>query len=400
MTRRGKNPPCCFRAWLEATDPYVASKADPALLTWDEFHTLVNSRGVSHPSSAYDWSLSEMKGKPEEYPTLLFRRTIRGIGFEFRSNKIDRYQHKFVKTDPDGNPVRVNGEVQYHTPDELARLEIRRYEYDFSVFDGPQQVAVSQDEWGALLYVVAREYRGFGLAPILAKLAWEAEPGKGSGGFTPEGRRVARRVHAEFVREYLRKGFYSLLVSQGTLTAERVKEIVASIGPRPAEPSGVSLQSNDPRSFLLYADNGCFILYDRKLKDLIDEGDEEKNYPWYERLIKGTSYAGGGYHTSDRLFLHQLGGDSPQIIQFMLTLALSYCRQEGCPLRVYDGELKYVDPKTTDITSEGLATLKAAPIDYRGMAYQELAFRKSFDRYGEFLTRLLEIAESKYRKYN
>jgi GNAT superfamily N-acetyltransferase len=388
-----------LKTWLEATESYVAKKVDPALMTWDEFWQLVNPQYKSHSSDAYDYSLEDygMQHKKEDYPTLLFRRKISGITFEFRLKKEDRYQWKFVKTDQDGEPVRINGELQYYTPEELERFGKQRYAYSFAVFDGDQQVALAQDEWGCLLFAVAREYRGFGLGPMLAKIAWEAEPGKDTGGCTPGGAATTKKAYQEFVRDYLKKGFYSYLVREGLLTAEKVKAIIASakLSP-PKENSRVDLGTNDPKDLLLYAENGHFILYNRKLKDLLDQGDEEHYYYWYEKCIKGTSFAGGGYATSDRLFLHQLGGDTPNIKKFMFNLALSYCRQENVPLHVYNDDIGLVDPATMEVNGN-LVTLKTAPIDYRAWALQEKTFRRSFDRYQEFKSRLLELAEVKYR---
>jgi GNAT superfamily N-acetyltransferase len=379
-----------------ATETYVEKKVDPALMTWKEFWELVNHGGKSHSSSAYDWSAEQMKGEREKYPTLLFRKVIKGVVFEFRQEVIDRYQeYQFTKTDADGNVVRINGEIQYFTPEELTKLGTRRYEYSFAVFDGEQQVATAQDEWGCLLVAVAREYRGFGLGPIVTKLAWEAEPGKTTGGCTPAGARVTKRAHDEFVREYLRKGIYSYLVQNQLLTLERVKEITKGLGVRPEEKVGVNLGSSNPEEWLLYEDYGAFILYDKKLKDVIDNVPEEQGNYWYERFIKGFSYAGGGYHDTGKFYLQQFGGDTPKIKKFMLLLALSYSKKEGVPLHVYDKDLGELDPSYVEIDGN-LAILKGNPTNWEPFVAQERRFRQGFDRYGEFLSRIQELAHSKF----
>jgi hypothetical protein len=378
---------------------------DPALLTFQEFWEGVDA-GKHHPSSAYDWSLSQMKGKRGEYPTLLYRRTISGIPFEFRLLKEDRYQeNSFVKSDSNGIPLRdPSGEVQYYTIDELAAKKIRRYDYSFSIFDGEQQVAVTQDEWGCLLVVVAKEYRQFGLGPMLTKLAWEAEPGKSTGGCTPGGAKVVQKVHQDFVREYLRNGTYSKLIKEGAIKLERVQEILKSARLEspfvaPAAKQRGNLSTNDPKDFLLFEEYGGFILYDRKLKDLLEQGDEERNFFWMERCIKGHSFAGGGYHHDDKLFLHQLGGDTPQIKKFMFMLALSYAKKERVPIKIFDDDLNMVNPSEVELAEGNLATLKGAPINWNPMKAQEIQFRRTFDRYGEFKVRLLEMADAKYRGF-
>jgi hypothetical protein len=228
------------------------------------------------------------------------------------------------------------------------------------------------------------------------KLAWEAEPGKTTGGCTPKGARVTKRVYDEFVREYLRKGFYSHLVQSGALTPERVKEITEGIGSRYQEKSKVNLGTTDPKDFLLYAADGAFILYDRKFKDVVETLSEDEGQYWYEKFIKGTSFAGGGYSNDGKLYLHQLGGDSPNIKKFMLLLALSYAKKEGVPLHVYDDDLGFLDPHYVEIDGN-LVTLKGNPTDWTAFAAQERRFRQSFDRYGEFGNRLLELADAKYR---
>jgi hypothetical protein len=394
-----------FPSRTSAVSAYEEKKVDPALMTFQEFWNLVG--GKQHPESAYNWSVAKMNenewDRREHYPTLLFRRKINGVSFEFRLNKKDSYQdNTFVKNDPDGNLVRINGEIQHFTKEELLRMNdprYRRYEYSFAVFDGDKKVAVAQDEWGCVLVSVAQEYRKFGLGLILTKMAWEAEPGKTTGGCTPAGAKVTKKAHTEFVRDYLQKGFYSQLIRDGVLTKERVQEIIKSAG-LPAQPSKprqrVNLESNDPRDFLLYAEDGAFIVYDRKLKDLIEQGNEDDNYLWYERFIKGTSFAGGGYHPENKLYLHQLGGDTANIKNSMFKLVLSYAKQEGVPLHVYDDDLNMVNESEMEV-NRNLVSLKGTPINYSGAANEERRFRKSFDRYDEFKARVLELAEAKYR---
>jgi hypothetical protein len=394
-----------FSDRTSAVNDYEEKKADPALMTFQEFWALVG--GKSHPESAYDWSVEKMNENEwdsrEHYPTLLFRRKINGVSFEFRLNKKDYYQdNTFVKRDPDGNLVYINGEAQYFTKEELFRLnnsKYKRYEYAFAAFDGDNKVGVAQDEWGCILVSVAREYRNFGLGMILTKLAWEAEPGKTTGGCTPAGAGVVKKAHTEFVRDYLRKGFYSYLIRDGVLTRERVQEIIKSAG-LPVQQSKsrqkFNFGSNNPEDFLLYAENGAFIIYDRKLKDLIERGDEDRNFFWYERFIKGTSFAGGGYVSDDRLFLHQFGADTPALKKLLFTLALSYAKAVGVPIHVYNEDLHMASMVDAEVDGN-LVSLKGAPINYIGMANEERKFRKSFDPYDEFKNRVLELADVKYR---
>jgi hypothetical protein len=128
----------------------------------------------------------------------------------------------------------------------------------------------------------------------------------------------------------------------------------------------------------------------------MEQGDDESNYFWYERFIKGTSFAGGGYHPGNKLYLHQLGGDTPGIKRKVFILALSYAKKEGVPLHVYNDDMSMVNESEMEVNGN-LVSLKGTPVNYSGMANEERRFRKSFDRYEEFKNRLLELAEAKYR---
>src|SRR6185437_3004605 len=110
---------------LAATESYVTKKIDPALLTWEEFYSSINKKDKCHPSSAYNWSLDKFKDTKEEYPVLLYRKNFRERSFEFRMNKEDRYEGKFVKTDPEGRVVSINGETQYYTRSEEHTSELQ-----------------------------------------------------------------------------------------------------------------------------------------------------------------------------------------------------------------------------------------------------------------------------------
>lgn len=390
-----------FKLWLEATTPYVAKKVDPALLTFPEFYDAINRQRKSHQSSAYDWPLSSFRDHRNQFPTLLFRRVIHGIPFEFRLRKKDQYQEeKFVKTDADGEIVRIHGEVQYYTIEELHRLQIgRQYDYHFAVFDGEQQVGTAQDEWGCLLVVVAPEYRGFGLGPLLTRLAWEAEPGKDSGGCTPMGQALVRRVHGEFVRDYLQKGLYSALVREGQISLARAQEIVASADLAPRTGHVRNLNTNDPKDWLLYAEDGSFILYDKKLKDILVNYTEDDSI-WMNRCIKAMAFVGSDYF-GQQYVLHHCNGDTPALKKTMMRLAVSWTSSEGDRLRVFADDLDAVDPSVMTLDEEGTeriyVTWKGKSLDFSSLARAERQWRKSFDRYDEFRNWILELSESKYR---
>lgn len=378
-----------FKLWLEATDQFIDKLIDPALLTFKEFWQLINPEDKYHRSDAYAHSLKDMKDNKSKYPTVLFRKIINGISFEFRILKKDRYLEKFVKHDEHHRPVSINGEFQYYTVEELQKLKVRRYDHKISAFDGDQQVGFTADEWGCLLVVVADEYHQFGIGTILTKLAWEAEPGKDSGGCTPRGAALTRKVHGEFVREYLQKGFYSYLVKQGKMTAQRAKQIIDSADLR-IKKSNLNLSNDNPDDWLLYARDGTFIVYDKKLKDVI----ENEDIFWSERFIKAFAFVGGG-HDEKIYILHQIGGDTEKLKKFAFKLAVGWANEEGDLLKVYDEDIHLAGEEYE--VEKGMVKLKSPPVDYKYLSRQEAKWRKSFDKYGEFEYRLLELADAKYR---
>jgi len=92
-----------------------------------------------------------------------------------------------------------------------------------------QAVAKAQPEWGATLVVVAQEYRGRGLGPIISQLWYDWNPGYPSGGFTGSGLNNATRTWENAVRLYRSKGWYSELLKQGHISKERLKEIFGKL---------------------------------------------------------------------------------------------------------------------------------------------------------------------------
>lgn len=396
-----------FKDWLflEATTDYQEKIIDPALMTWEEYWNLVNAQNKSHPENAYSFSIEN--AKKDEYPQKLFNKDdmervftkkINNISIDFRVKKTDRYENKFIKRDKDSKPLIINGEIQYYTPKELEKMGKRRWDYTFAAFDDDLVIGYTVDEWGCLLVSVAEEYQKFGIGKILTKLAWEAEPGKTTGGCTYRGKKLVRRIHGDFVRDYLKKGFYSLLVRSGQMSAERAKEIINSayLSPSENQPRNLKLDNN-PQDWLLYAHEGTFIIYNKKLKDLLGNVDED-DY-WHNKAIDdaiiGLANIGGGYNDKT-LRLWSLGGINDNIKKYLLLLAVSWAAQENDPLFIFEPQRKYVDPSKINLDENGWATLKGQPINIQPLANQEKKFRDSFDQYSEFYYRLLELADAKF----
>ena len=324
----------------EATRPFTAKLIDPALLTFREYYQLTNKENKTHPNNAYDWSLADMQRDYNNYasfPILQNHLTIAGMPFEIRLRKDDRWEGQYVRVDSDGEIVRdEHNQATYFTPEEVRQRigEAKRYNYSVGIFNQQKQlVAVAQDEWGAWLFVVAQEYRGFGLGVIVGKLARSLHPDRGSGGFTKSGAHNLRRIHQAFVRDYLASGMYSWLVRSGQLTVERARAIIDSIGSkadvdwRPKAPP--DLGSDDASNWLLYVgEYGDFMLYDKKLRDI----DEAKYEHFSDQMIKGLAYVQVHDGREVWAMLRAFGGDTPAIQRLLMNCAIEYCIREDATL--------------------------------------------------------------------
>lgn len=392
-----------FSNWLEATNEFVHKIIDPALLTFREYLKVVDPKNKRHPEEAYDVSLQQLQrdyNSKTVFNNLLYRKLINGILFEFRFSKKDLHQLKYAKTDADGEIVRINGEAQYFTPEELQRKGVKKEQYEFAVFDKDKVVGVTQDEWGTLLVMVAREYRQFGIGTMLFKLALEKEPDRDSGGFTNKGFNTFKKVHSLFVKEYLQKGFYSYLIQNGKITLEKVKEILKSANIENKKHKEVDLNTNNPANWLLFNDNGTFIIYDKKLKDLYQEEDDY----WQEIAIKGVGDVGPASNNNYRL--RTFGGENNEVKKLIMYACVSWAAEEdNKPLIVYNEDLPFVNQQIMKIDKKqnqiyALVSLLEKPFDYKQLKKQEKLFRKTFDVHDEFYHSLINLSITKYHVDN
>jgi len=280
-------------------------------------------------------------------------------------------------------------------------------EWGIGVFNKDTKVAAVQDEWGCLLVTVAQEYRGLGLGPMLVKLARTIEPDRPSGGFTPSGYNNFIKVYQSMVRDALASGLYRRLITQGQMTMARAKEIIASAKlPKQKHKPERNLNSNDPKSWLLYVgEYGDFVLYDKKLKTLIDE-DREHNDHWIDQMIKGFAYVQLHEGRQENwAMLRQFGGDTPKIKTFLINCTVQYTNDAGIPLWLEPDEIDFIDQRMISRLEgpslvRGFKSYKVIPtgerFDYNGLGLIEKRWRKSFDQYDEFFHQMIEYAHGKF----
>lgn len=384
--------------------PYNPSGINPALMTIVEYVKAMNKDGKSHPSSAYNVSVSDMNqdyhnGK-EVISTGKLVQRVRLRGLEFRIY-IGSRENRYGRTDADGEYIRDDeGKITYMTPEEITEKGMEAVARTVYIVDENDNiVGQGSDEWGTTLLMVAKEYRSFGLGTLLGKITRTLYPDRESGGFTHRGIENFRRVHREFVRDAITSGLYTKMVRAGEITAARVKEIIASakIENRPKKTDDFA--KSPIQEWKLFVDTyGGFILYDPKLPTVLEEHEGAVDFSLMERFVYGFVYCREGLGV---MRIKDFGGDSEPIRSMMLSLAYTEAKREGIELWVEPSEADIKGFTYGEITNEvgydAAQVLSGKPFNYIPAAREEIAFRKSFDKYSEFKSRLIEIAEAKYR---
>ena len=375
---------------------------NPALLTFEEYHDLVNPKHKEHPDSAYQADAAELASadylQKENFQKLLKRVRIKGIMFEFR---LHARPVKYVHKDEQGEHRRdAENNLIYMTPEEIKQSKLKPHDFTLGVFNEDGNCVGSvQDEWGTILVRVAREYRGFGLGPMLTKIARTMEPEKSSGGFTPSGYRNFFKTYQSFVRDALSSGFYRKKFLSGEITHERIREIVASakLEEKSSAAPATNLGTSDPADWLLHVGgNGDFVLYDRKLKDIYQDNDSY----WVDKMIKGATFVRA--HPDGNALIMHFHGATDQIKKFLMSCVISYCFNEKIGLYVDPEDISYVNSRLADAEKQPdmksghkryFVTPKGS-INYERMGHAEKTFRRSFDKYGEFENTVLEVGFS------
>lgn len=377
----------------------------PALLTFDEYCKIINKSEKMHPDDAYHTTLKNFEHyKPSDYPILINNIEINGLMFTIKKRE---EKNKYVQVDSNGNIIRgKNGnEVFYYTDEQVLELGKPLYNHEYVAICENKIVAMVQDEWGCVLVRVAEEFKGFGLGPLLVKIERKESPYKSSGGFTSAGYKNIMKVYVQIVSEFLTSGLYLKLVKQHEITPERVKEILESckklksfINKNPKQKFDFS---DNPSDWLLYYKDSCFILYNKKLKDVIENASDY----FVDRYIKGFAWISGGINYDNQL--RRFAGDTDEIKKVLMLCATKLMNMENRGLMIEGHELQYVDTDFCEVEDISYGDwkyeitfkkdiTKKLNIPFSLDITKEREFRKSFDKYDEFKNRLIELAEGKW----
>ena len=216
-------------AWMDSIEEAVRPPGPvlkPWTLTYPEYYIKVNPNLKSHPSTAYQVNVKKLEWmKRERFPHVLKRKD--GIDYCAQKETMRYTAH----TDTGDIARDEQGVATIMTPEQVAAKGMPDVRVDLAAFDGDVCVGAAQDEWGCVLYMVADEYKGRGIGTTIGHLYRSIYPGKGSGGFTADGSNAFKRIHRKFVEDAWRTGKYRKAITDGTMTEDRVHEIVDSVAP-------------------------------------------------------------------------------------------------------------------------------------------------------------------------
>ena len=430
----------------EETLDYDKTKIQPALMTLSEYLSHRNPTGKMHDPSAYKTTLHDLN---KDYDKTALRRTKsniyhRGDFYNLWSNGKSgnemflvlchqgQHPESPVAFLSDGvvyyDPLQIGedllntvfGELeveyqktkyidkQYHrltmvndgkVRGRLLRrlrinngeyIEIRQDDNEYETMTAYNEdgyiVGLAQDEWGAVLVQVADEYRGYGIGRVLQKLYTDAYPDKESGGFTPSGLSNAKKVWQKEVRKFLAGGVYSNMIRKGTITKDRVNDILAGLDGNVKIDSYLpkKIEQNQKRYLIYYNGSATFILYD---KQYLATPDEQYIYG-YVHLEKSPD--------SGLLFPYRVEYEGDKDRQTILYIVLQEVGEldinfSGSDYFKYD-DMQYIQ------NDDGILTLsKSVFSNLNGLYANEKRLRKDVDKYNELLYQLIEDAEGKWK---
>lgn len=289
--------------------------------TWNRYiETSANPQGRRHASSAYlrAAAFDDLNDETKDYSRFTAIESTKLVGgrlIQFRSMCEDRAtEYKYIRDNDEGMPLRINGELQYYTTEEMIDLlGAERHHHWFAAFDlrTGKVVGRTQDEWGCLLVLVPEEYANMGIGTELVKLQLEKHPDMDSGGFTPQGYSNRHRVYSNSVRRAFAASYYRDQYKTGTLTMDNIRTIredLRDAKPRFKHTGKLSLNPLDPLRLGVHSSMGAVYMYHNAL--YTDE-DINPNVAWGEmqttELCLGYAYVLEGIDT--RRLLNSYGQD-------------------------------------------------------------------------------------------
>jgi len=258
--------------------------------------------------------------------------------------------------------------------------------------DEAKKIAIAQDEWGATLIAVVKEYQGKGLGKIIGKVWFKWNPAYRSGGFTHKGEQMAIGVWESRVREFLEKGWYSKLIKKNAISKEKINSILSDLSKKKTYKLTYKKKSVKPELVFLIEDN-FFVIYDKAFYNIED-------YYTYDDTITKTIYAHGFLRNDEHVgtYVYSIDYD-PKYRKLATYIILQMAKDAREKLYYGKGYTDVIETEGLDhIRKEGdYISLIKDVIPIKNMAAIEKKYRKKRDKYGELYSILLESAESKWK---
>ena len=311
-----------FEATIKAELPKNKTSVEPWRMTYKEYYAIANPSRKMHDSGAYDFSVKDLN-KDYQKEDLAEMKLLRSISL--KGIQVDIFGHAKDKR-----------KAKYHNTSQEqidARFGDAPYEYSLKAVDHESGniIGTAQDEWGALLISVAKEYRGLGIGPLLGEIMRKYVPDYDSGGFTYAGRDNFMKLYAAFVAEALRAGKYSQAVKNGEMTADRAKEIIASANLKAARHSFEPSKEWAKDKMVIGNFHDTIVIYDSRLVELFAKGKHE-NY-LSDKFLYGVAYI--GVNPGEKDVMYAFGGQNDRIKNILMTIVLSMHHQSAPKNPVY-----------------------------------------------------------------
>lgn len=418
-------------------------------LSFKDFLSLVNKHDEHHSSDAYkrNATLEHLNRDSRivsegESKSVIQNLKRNDVEFQVYEHVFDKTYNNYCKRLPDDSDYlrdEKGGLVYYTHEEKIALLGENRYAYEHSVVrkDTGEIVAETSDDWNCLLYLVAKEYQGFGLANVLLEKQQERHPYRHTGGFTPNGENGYRRFYTSQIRKAMRDGYYSRSVREGRMSKDRCLDILKSadvynwikydetIQSSPEYKKNVlevygltnsdlekdhnylntmKIRSTSPESFavtkcnyckpenlVLYVDGGTAILYDKNIYEQVidDRGIAINNEFFFEQAIKGYVHNGGVMTSDTPERIYGLYAINEAVEKYMHVVALNLSLNEELivdrdQLHLIK-ELPLADKlEFGDYIGKTTVKLKEPTFDLKPLAAYESLVRKNRDnKYGD-----------------
>lgn len=414
-----------FESTIKADLPknILLKKSTPiAQLTFEEWYSIINKNNIMHNSDAYNWSLEVLnrhKTSNDDYGKKMFTKKLNNRYIMFYGKHTLR---QYSKRKKDGNyETDKDGNILLYSNDEIIKKELNQYEYTFTAIDQESNMIVgtAQDEWGALLIVVAKEYRNFGIGKILGNLMRDYVPYYSTGGVTELGKQNLFNVYSEYVKKASSNGSYTKWIKDGIITIEKAKLILKSAKiKKPILNVKPTLFVNDPKDWLWANIGDSIVVYNKMLYEQIKSNfDDYKHLHEYwaeymfDQYLIGMIYIGPDATNTD-LNVWQFGGKTEKLKHALMESALALIAKEYNDMynvRILNEISKYVNNSNVImLKSKHKHEILINPEPYnktnvvnnlKNLFDKEIKIRKQYDKYDEIITIILEQATSKFDDY-